>query len=430
MSTKSLLTRLELAQPVIRRRDLYYRGAQPLRFLVDKLDPQVMGFKSNLAKVAVGAVAERIRLEGVTATVDGRDVSDRARKLVRDSDLPMVLQSVLVDMLAVGSAYLIVWADEFGRPVITGESAEQVAVERDPITRSVTSAVKRWIVTDVNGVVIEEHVVKYQRDKIVHLVRDEAGGNLRFIGGVDNPLGVVPVVPLINVERIHDDTGASVVDDLAPLLDALNKLVVDMLTASDATARPKRYATGVVLEDDDEGGFIADEGFSADRDPIETLLGDGPEVKSPFRDSDDMWISEQAEAKFGQLAGANLAGYETAVDLIMQQIMAVSALPAHLVGITSANPATAEALRASEVALASNAHSRVRVVNRPMEWAVRLLVAIDQGVAPDRVSVSLRWADTATRSVAQEADAQVKLHSEGIVNVDEARAAVGAGEEL
>lgn len=430
MSTKSLLTRLELAQPVIRRRDLYYRGAQPLRFLVDKLDPQVMGFKSNLAKVAVGAVAERIRLEDVTATVDGRDVSDRARKLVRDSDLPMVLQSVLVDMLAVGSAYLIVWADEFGRPVITGESAEQVAVERDPITRSVTSAVKRWIVTDVNGVVIEEHVVKYQRDKIVHLVRDEAGGNLRFIGGVDNPLGVVPVVPLINVERIHDDTGASVVDDLAPLLDALNKLVVDMLTASDATARPKRYATGVVLEDDDEGGFIADEGFSADRDPIETLLGDGPEVKSPFRDSDDMWISEQAEAKFGQLAGANLAGYETAVDLIMQQIMAVSALPAHLVGITSANPATAEALRASEVALASNAHSRVRVVNRPMEWAVRLLVAIDQGVAPDRVSVSLRWADTATRSVAQEADAQVKLHSEGIVNVDEARAAVGAGEEL
>lgn len=433
MSTTSLLQRLDNALPIITRRDQYYRGHQGLRFMVDRVDPKVMSFSSNLAKRAVNAVAERIRLEGLTATVDGRDVSGRARQLVRDSDLPMTLQAVLVDMLALGSAYMIVWADEFGRPVVTGESAEQVAVERDPITRGVTEAIKRWQVTDANGVVLEEHIMKYGPDKIVHLVRDAHDGKLRYRGHVDNALGVVPVVPLINIERIHDDVGDSVVDDLAPLVDALNKLIVDMLTASDAVARPKRFATGVVLEDDDEGGFIADEGFTAD-DPedleVPVILDEDAGVKSPFKDSDDMWISEQAEAKFGQLPGTDLAGYKTGVDLIVQQIMAVTSLPAHMVGITSANPATAEALRASEVALASTAHGRVRVVNRPMEWAIRLLVAIDQGVSPDRVAVSLQWADTTTRSVAQEADAAVKLHAEGITNDDEARATVGIGEEL
>lgn len=444
MSTHSLLTRLEAAQPIIRRRDLYYRGQQPLRFMADKLNDKTMRFRSNLAKVAVGAVAERIRLEDVTArivTVDmmgdrsEQDVSDIARDLVRDSDLPMTLQSVITDMLAVGSAYLIVWADDYGRPIVTGESAEQVIVERDPVTRGVTSAVKRWEVFDVNGVLVEEHVIKYTPDKIVHLVRDESRGKLKFIRDTPNHLGVVPVVPLINIERINDDTGMSVVDELAPLLDALNKIIVDMMVTSDSVARPKRYATGVVLEDN-EDGFIADEdaGFIADDDdPVEQVIealdpDDG--VKSPFQDSDDLWISEQAEAKFGQLSGADLGGYKTAVELIMQQIMAVTSLPGHLVGVTTSNPSTAEALRASEVALASNADSRVRVINRPVEWAVRLLVAVEFGVHPDSVVVDLSWADTSTRSIAQEADAAVKLHSEGITSTTEARANVGAEKDL
>ena len=272
--------------------------------------------------------------------------------------------------------------------------------------------------------------MKYLPNEIVHLVRNEKRGKWAFIGSTPNPLGVVPVVPLINVERIHDDTGASVVDDLAPLVDALNKLVTDMLTTSEAVARPKRYATGVTLEDA-VVGFDADAGFAADdEDQAPEILDEDPGVESPFQDSDDMWIAEEAEAKFGQLPGADMNGYRTGVDLVMQQIMAVTSLPAHLVGITTSNPATAEALRASEVALASNASSRVRVITRPMEWAVRLLVAVAEGVSPDRVSVRLQWADTTTRSVAQEADAAVKLHAEGIVDDEEARQSVAAGEEL
>lgn len=433
MSTKSMLTRLEMAQPVIAKRDMYFRGLQPARYAADKIDPKIGVFRSNLAKVAVNAVAERIRLEDVEASVDGRDVTERARKLIRDADFPMLLQSIVVDMLAVGSAYLMVWVDEFGRPVITGESAEQVTVERDPITRGVVEAVKRWEVTDAQGVILEEHVIVYRPDVIDHLVRDEVGGKLRFLGDTKNPLGVVPVVPLVNVERLGDDVGGSVIDDLAPLLDALNKLVTDMLVTSDAVAKPRRWATGITLEDDDdEAGFIAD-GFTADGEPgdlVDDLAEDEPGVKSPFNDSDDLWLAESPDAKFGTLAGADMTGYKTAVDLVLQQISAVTSLPSHMLGITSSNPATAEALRASEVALADNAAGRVRVVNRPVEWATRLLVAIDQGVKPDRVAVSLRWADTATRSVAQEADAAVKLHSQEIINDEEARAAVGAEEEL
>lgn len=429
MSVSSLLQRLDNAQPVVSYRDMYLTGSQPLRFMSDKVDEKLMRFNSNLAKVAVRSVANRIRLRNVAAQVDGRDVSAEAQRLVQDADLPMTLQSILMEVLGLGSAYLLVWVDEFGRPVVTGESARHMAVERDPITNSVVEAVKRWQAVDANGVVTEEHVVHYTRTRIVHLTRDATQGKLSFRSAVDNPLGVVPVVPLINIERVGDHVGGSVIDDLAPLVDALNKLIVDMMVASEATSKPKRFATGVVLEDDDEGGFIADEGFSVDEYEPE-ILDDAPGVKSPFKDSDDMWLSEQAEAKFGQLPGADLKGYQTAVDIIVQQIMAVTSLPAHMVGITTANPSTAEALRASEVSLSDSAKDRLKVINRPLEWAIRLLVAIAQGVPPNRVTVNLEWEDTATRSIAQEADAASKLRNEEVITEDDARRLVGAGEEL
>jgi len=431
VSTYSLLTRLDAAQPTLRRRDTYFKGEQPLRFMADKVSPETMEFRSNLARKAISAVVKRVKLEDVEASVTTRagttDVTEEARELLEDSDLTMTLGSVVTDMLALGSAYLIVWADDDGNPVVSGESAEEVAVERDPLTRGVKEAVKRWEVRDANGVLIEQHVMKYGKDKIVHLRRNDTGGKLQYVDSTNNPLGVVPVVPLVNVERIHDDVGVSVIDDLAPLLDALNKVIVDMLTTSDAVARPKRYATGVVLEDDDEGGFIADDGFTADGggDQEPAADDDNGGVASPFKDSDDLWISEQSEAKFGQLAGADLSGYKTAVDLILQQIMAISSLPGHMVGITTANPSTAEALRAAEVDLSDEAEGRVRVINRPMEWATRILVAIHKGVKPEEVTVRLRWADTATRSIAQEADAAVKLHNEGVTSTEEARESTG-----
>ena len=117
MTVSSLLQRLDNAQPVVSYRDMYLTGSQPLRFMSDHVDEKVMRFNSNLAKVAVRSVANRIRLRNITAEVDGRDVSAEAQRLVQDADLPMTLQSILMEVLGLGSAYLLVWVDEFGRPV-------------------------------------------------------------------------------------------------------------------------------------------------------------------------------------------------------------------------------------------------------------------------------------------------------------------------
>lgn len=138
-----------------------------------------------------------------------------------------------------------------------------------------------------------------------------------------------------------------------------------------------------------------------------------------------MFTVESPEAKFGQLPGADLAGYKTAVELLLQQIMSVSALPAHMMGVTSANPSSADAIRAAEASLTARSESRINVLGIALERAVSLAVAIELAKPPEVVISVAHWASAGTKSTAQEADAVTKLHALGIISTAEAREMMG-----
>ncbi|CCH75083.1 conserved hypothetical protein [Nostocoides australiense Ben110] len=138
-----------------------------------------------------------------------------------------------------------------------------------------------------------------------------------------------------------------------------------------------------------------------------------------------MMISEAVETKFGQLAGADLTGYENAVNVVMRQISAVSGLPEHLLGIGGDNPTSADSIRASEAALTARAEARQGTFGRAWQRVAQLMTAIRTGVDPAAVEVSVQWADPSTRSAAQEADAIVKLHAAGILPTSYALARLG-----
>lgn len=416
-----LTQRIDYNLPVIKSRDDRYRGKTQLRYATDDVSGDLKYFGVNLSRLAVDAVAERMRVKRVEATVRGNDVSDRAQSVWMHSNLDQTLNSILVDALALGAAYLTVWVDANGMTTITPENAKSMAVERDPVNRQVTSAVKRWSVTGPSGAIQEEHLIFYGADKIKHYRQLATGGEWEEVSSVDNPLGQSPVVPLVNIDRIGDTHGHSVIDDIGHLVDALSKILADMLVASEDVARPRRWATGVDLEEEDSPGDI--DGFTADS--AQEPKGESTPVVSPFESGNRMFTVESPEAKFGQLPGADLAGYKTAVDLLTQQIMSVSALPAHMVGITSANPASADGMRAAEASITARAESRIRVLGIPLEVAVKLALAIEYGVAPHEVTVRLVWGSPATKSTAQEADAVTKLHSLGIITTEEAREIIG-----
>lgn len=417
----ALLARLDNGQRAIDRRDKRYRGVHDLRYATTDIDGDLKHFGVNLCALAVDAVAERMRIKRFRVLVGSRDVTQTAVRSWTRSHMDQRLMPLLVDVLALGAAYLVVWPTAPGRPVITPESARHMVCAYHPVTREVTGAVKRWAEYDEHGVLVGTHVVHYGPTAIVHYRQPHGSGQLVELSRVHNPLGVVPVVPLVNVQRIGDEGGTSVIDDLAHLVDALGKLLADMLVASEDVARPRRWATGVDLDDDED-----DDGFIADEDPgvLDDEDDDRPAV-SPFDSGNRMFTVESPDAKFGQLPGADLAGYKTGVELVLQQIMAVSALPAHMMGITTSNPASADAIRSAEASLTARAESRISVLGIGLEKALALSVAFADHVDPDDVEVKIRWANPATRSTAQEADAVTKLFSLGIMDLAEARELMG-----
>lgn len=412
-----LLSVLDAKQAQIAGWDAYYEGRQPLAYLSPEakaaLGSRFGRIASNIPRLAVTSLAERLRVNGFT----GDDAAQVWAAWLR-CDLDQLSGVAHREALALGRSHAIVWADRRGRARVSVESARQVAVQVDPGSRDTVAAVKRWETLTPAGVPEQTFAVLYEPDRITRFVGKSAGATVFTVTEViDNPLGVVPVVTLRNSDRLLDD-GVSEMVDLAPLVDALNKTLADLLVGSEYYARPRRWATGLELEERPK--------LDADGNPV---IGPGNvpvmEAVNPIPDSSRVMINEDPAGKFGSLPASDLSAYEAAVRVILGQIMAVSALPAHYVGSLTAQPASADALRASEASLTARAEARQAMFGRGWEEVGRLILAVENGRDPDEYQVGVRWADPATRSVAQEADAKVKLHAEGILTTEEVRADLG-----
>lgn len=397
--------RLAAAEPTLTRLDKYYVGEQPLAFLSpkakDAIGDRFDRMSSNLPKLAVTSLAERLRVTGFRT-------GDGPHPLVweawKRNDLDQLAPLAHREALALARSYVSVWADEQGRARVSVESARQVTTLRDPGTRQVVAAWKRWA---AGG---RGHGVLYQPDRITRYISDASVSDDAAIPAtgwtvtqtIDNPFGVVPIVPFVNTDRLLDADGRSEMADLIPLVDGLNKQLADLMVSSEYFARPRRWATGVELEEED----VLDEQGQPTGETV---------AVNPYPEGDRMMIQENPEAKFGQLPAGDLSGHDSAVKVLLGQIMAVSALPAHYVGVQNNQPASADALRAAEASLSARAEARQATFGRSWEQVARLIVAAETGADPLAVDVAVTWADPTTRSIAQEADAVTKLYAAGLL---------------
>ncbi|WP_435595172.1 phage portal protein [Tsukamurella tyrosinosolvens] len=376
-----------------------YAGLSPLSFLSPEsqsvLGDRLRRLSVNIPRLLVDSVAERLRVTGFS----GVDIQPEWLRSQLDQLAPVCHKEALV----LGGAYALVWAGADGRPQVTIESAQQVASTTDPATRRITAAAKRWTTdsTTEATLFLPDRIERYRAG-----TTGATSAGFKLIDTLDNPLGAVPVVRFTNTSRLLDIEGRSEMEDVLDLTDALTKLLTDLMVASETAARPRRWATGIELVDeDDEGNAI-----------------------SPFDETTKMLIAEQAEAKFGQLPGADLAGYENAIGVVMRQISAVSGLPEHMLGIGGDNPTSADSIRASEAALTSRAEAKQQSFGQSWESVAQLIVGVRDGADPTTVEARVEWADASTRSESQVADSVTKLFTAGLLPADYALRRLGYSE--
>ncbi|WP_299051586.1 phage portal protein [uncultured Nocardioides sp.] len=401
---RHLLGKLEERQNHLKYLDAYFDGEQPLAFLTPKdaerLKNRVTKLTVNIPRLVVNSLAERLR---IIALVRGGQIDPWLWSVWQQNDCDEQSAALHREVLALGKAFVLVWADDKGNPTLSVETARQFYAIEDPGTGEIRAAVKRWTRPDVERPELSVDVaVLYLPNEIIRFESNpstapEAGAWNR-VNTIPNPLGFVPVVQFKNSERLSDEHGISEMRDVIPMTDGLTKIMSDVMVTSEYYARPRRWATGIELEDNED--FDNDKPESAEN----------PSVKSPFpENSEAPWTSESELTKFGNFETANMNGYEVPVRILLGQIMAVSTLPAHYVGILSNSPVSADSIRASEASLTARAHARMRSFGRSWERVLRMVYEVGERTLMPSEHVSAVWADPSTRTIAQEADAASKI---------------------
>lgn len=407
----------------LERADRYYTGDQPLTFFAPEVAAQVGGrlmpLVINWPGVIVDSVARRLRVVGFALGAGGA-ADDDLWRVWQANDMDEESALGFVDTLVHGRSFLSVWgngADE-DTPMVAVESAHQVAVEYFPGTRTIRYALKKWTDGEWTYATLygANQVHRYRRRETNLIYTGVHDWEPRPDGPVlDNPLGAVPVVPMVNKGRLLNRDGRSELRDVMPIADAINKLGTDMMVTSEFHASPRRYATGIQIP----------AGTGEQRERLQA------EVKEYWDEATKgkTWLAGTG-VNFGQFPEATLAGFVSGIELLTRALAAIGGLPAADLGMNATNPASAEARRAEEATLILRAQEKKDVWAGTFEQAQRLVRATQLGVPlskipPEYRSLETLWDDSATPAVAQTFDAAVKAVTSDIFDLEEARAFVG-----
>jgi hypothetical protein len=404
------LTRLRGALTHCRRDlellDAYYEGTQRLDTLGLAVPPSLRAFVTmvNWPRTSADAIGERLDLLGFRLP-DSADADDELERIWQSNDLDEEAQLAHLDALVFGRSYATVGTNEADAqtPLIAVESPLEMIAERDPRTRQVTAAaritggVSTMATATASGSSQVVSATLYLPDVTIWLSGSQQGSRWEEVDRDEHGLGAVPVVPIINRGRLTQRGGVSEIADVIPLTDAAARALTNAQVATEVAAIPQRWVAGM------SKGDFADPATGAPLPAWQAYFG-------------AVWATEASDAKFGQFSAADLGNFTRIVDHYAQQVSGLTGIPMRYFGQNTANPPSADAIRADEQRLIKKCERRQQAWSGSWEQVMRLVRRlVDGDWDPSLKQLETLWRDPATPTQAQSADRAVKLHAEGIL---------------
>ena len=359
------------------------------------------GFSDNFCGLVVDAVEERLDVEGFRMGADLEADTD-AWRMWQENDLDAWSQIAHTEALIKGQASVLVWADEDDpeEAEISIQDALEMVVATDHVCHERLAAMRRWQEDDGSTCFTLYMPDRIEKWRTVPSGSPKGSGLLkvgrynlvqREVPGeswpLANPLGEVPVVPLVNRPRLHG-SGVSEIAPVIPLQNALNKLLLDMLVAAEFAAYRQRYAVGLELEIDPDTGKAVE--------PYQSGAG-------------NLWAEENPAVKFGDFEVTDLSNYVQAVEAVIQHIASITRTPAHyLMGNAGSFP-SGESLAATETGLTRKAGRKQRFLGEAWEEVIRLGFKVIDDPRGDIEDSETIWRDPESRNEAAHVDSLVKL---------------------
>lgn len=206
-----------------------------------------------------------------------------------------------------------------------------------------------------------------------------------ILGGVDDHgLGVTPLVRFR--ERL-DGESTGIIRPVITLQDRVNEIVFATLIALQYASFRQRWATGLVIPEDDDGNPV---------EPFEAAVN-------------RLWVAEDETARFGDFAQTELSGHLLAYESSVRTLAAVAQISPNILTGDLVN-LSADALAQMEASTQRKTGEYETLFGESWESGFRLasLAAGDSAGAMD-TAAQVRWRDTEARSLASTVDALGKI---------------------
>jgi hypothetical protein len=406
----------------IQKYDSYYQGEHRAIFQNEKYRPDfqqlIDGLADNFCKLVVDSVEERLNPEGFlipqgeSEPTESRSKGDReAWRIWQENGLDADSQLAHTEALIKEQSYGLVWGAG-DQPIITVEDPFQMIVlTAAGNRRRRIAALKRWV--DESGYLfatlyLPDRIEKYQSvakadtlDETAIIDTESIQWEKRELRTetwpLTNPLGIVPVVPLINSPR-SNGSGESEIKAVVPIQDSINELVGGMLIAAKFGAAQRLWATGVNVPKDEAGKEII-----------------------PFRVTQDrMMYSPSENARFGVFREADLSPWVTAIGMRVQHIASITRTPPHYFLANMGNFPSGEALMAAETGLVKKAKRKMRHFGEAWEEIIRLAFLVKGDKRANVTNSETIWGDPESRNEALITDSTIKRYQGGLIPWDQA----------
>lgn len=328
------------------------------------------GYKDNFCSLIVDSISERLTVKGFRMGPD-EDADEDAKDIWQRNFLDADSNAAHIDALVQGSAFNIVWGDEDDEPVITPESGTEVTVQYAPGNRRRLDAGYREYVDDW-GVI---HATLWLPDtsRYAGVYTTQRGSNDRKWEDPErsrNPLGVVPIVPLLNRKRLKQQP-VSELAGIIPIQDAINKISADAIVASEMAAFPQRVILGLEpFEDTDE------------------------ERQKMLRAYIDRILAFDGEnAKIDQWDAADLSNWVHLIDMLVQHMASQSRVPFHYFLLNGGQAPSGESITAAEAGLVAKAKERMLHFGESWEHTMRLAFAVKGDPRAEAWDAEVIWGD-------------------------------------
>lgn len=366
-------------------RDAYYHGTVRIRDLGISIPPQMRSLHTALGwpRVGVEAIDERLDLQGFRYP-NSTDVDSDLQAMFFGNGLDSEHGLANLDAQVFGKGYVAVGSDpDADMPLITVESPLDIATVWNPRTRKVETALR----------LLDGGATLYTLNETVHLSKDQNGWVVEDRD--QHGLGACLMTRISNRPRSYDRDGSSeITTEIMSLTDAACRTLQGLEVAREFFSAPQRYVLGA-----DETAFQDAEGNA--KTAWDTYLG---RVLALERDEDGQIPT------VGQFTPYDPSTFTKVIEMYARLMSAVTGLPPHILGWNTDNPASADAIRSSEMRLKLKADRKTRMFGAGWREVMRLalLVANDGTLPEGAAQISAVWADTATPTPAATTDSLMK----------------------